>query len=61
MDVVEPPKSAPQYMLDQQDDRRDRVHGEGQRQQQRHAVWRAEAGQNTHEDSQQDADDHQRT
>ena len=43
----------------QQDDGRDRVHREGERQQQRHAVRRAEPGQHADQDAEQHAGDHQ--
>ena len=42
----------------QHDDRRGRVHREGQRQQDRHAVGTAQAGQHADQHTQQDADHH---
>ena len=60
IDVVEPPNSAPQYMLVSRMMAETGLHREGQRQQQRHAVRRAEARQDADEDAEQHAGDHQR-
>jgi hypothetical protein len=48
IEVTEPPN-----------DGRHRLHAEGERQQQRHAVGRAEAGQDADQDAQQHAADHE--
>ena len=51
-------KGAPVH-AGEQDDRRHRVHGEGQRQEQGNAVRRAEPGQHADQDAEQDAGGHQ--
>ena len=60
IEVVEPPNSAPQYMLVRRMMRRDRIHGEGQRHQDGDAVRRPEAGQHADQNAEQHADQHQR-